>query len=199
MSRAKISRWRLGGRSGVRGTDERPKKVRRSREGSFARPAESIRQGGGWRAGDRHGSVRTSPDFRAARIAPHSHRLSLATKRPRGSGEAGPAGPWPAAARGQRNHPASSNTKAGGLVPRRRGRKKKPRRGVNRAGFPRAMTAASCSPPALRAQLTEVLQKTEHPNEKEPAGGGLFRCASRGRRGQSQTCSRRMTGLPQAS
>src|SRR5215208_1407883 len=76
--------------------------------------------GGPGTAKDRSGHL----PFRAARIASRSHRLSLATKRPRGSGEAGPAGPWPAAARGQRNHPASSNTKAYGLVPQGAGGKK---------------------------------------------------------------------------
>jgi hypothetical protein len=132
---------------------------------------------------------RIGPDishFRAARIAPHSHRLSLATKKAPRVRRGRSGGALAGRCEGATQPSGLLQHESGRLGSARRGPKKKPRRGVNRAGFPRAMTAAVCSPPALRAQLTEVLQKTEHPNEKEPAGGGLSRCASRGRRGQSQ-------------
>src|SRR3954469_15611504 len=97
-----VSPWNIGGRSGTLGGGAATSPKKRS-AGLGRGVSRDRRKVSGKAAAGGPGPPRIGPDishFRAARLASHSHRLSLATKRPRGSGEAGPAGPWPAAARG---------------------------------------------------------------------------------------------------
>jgi len=138
-------------------------------------------------------------DFRAARIAPHSHRLSLATKRPRGSGEAGPAGALAGRCEGA-TQPSGFLQHGRGRLSSSKARAEKetpPRREPGRVseGHDRSIVQPPSPPRAAYGSFAE----NGTPKRERARRGGLFRCASRGPRGQSQTCSRRMTGLPQAS